>query len=258
MENYYATLGVSKNASLSEIKRAYRKKAKLLHPDIATSAANEQFTALSRAYEILSSAKRRALFDSAFPHGEARGAMHTEARGSEHSFDYRTWLLSRTDEESRCKLILFDLLHNREDDAVEEYVRITAGKAEFLFAYWFPRTDAMDFGFILAEELMLRNRYYDAAILLENIVVMERKAPYFCGFFSDVILLTKFVLFHQIENGVTFELALDAWEKALEIGLDKKTTARILRKMADVYAKMGDKRTASQFYESAGRGEFCA
>jgi hypothetical protein len=248
MENYYATLGVSKNASLSEIKRAYRKKAKLLHPDIASSAASEQFTALSRAYEILSNAKRRALFDSSFPYGELR----KEARASVHSFDYRTWLLARSDEESRCKLILFDLLHHREDEAVEEYVRVSAGKSTFVFAHWFPRTDAMDFGFILAEELLLRNRYYDAAILLENIVMMERKAPYFRSFFPDVISLTKHVLLRQIESGVTSELALDAWEKALEIGLDKKTNMRILRKMADVYDKMGDKHTASQFLRKTG------
>jgi curved DNA-binding protein CbpA len=246
MENYYAVLGVSRTASLSEIKRAYRKKAKELHPDTADTQDAGLFALLARAYETLSDVKRRALFDSGFPWSNRR-----RARGQENSFDYRKWLLGRADEESRCKLVLFDLLHNREDEAVAEYVRISAGQSGFLFARWFSRNDAMDFGFILAEELVLRSHYYEAAILLVHIVAKEKRSPYFHAFFPEVLSLAKLVLFRQLETGVSEELALDAWEHALDTSFDPETNARLLLKMAEVYKKMGDHPAANHCEQEA-------
>ncbi|MDR3284785.1 MAG: DnaJ domain-containing protein [Treponema sp.] len=248
MENYYALLGVSPEASLSEIKRAYRKKAKEFHPDVGGDNS-EQFAVVAKAYEILSDVKHRALFDSSFPHQGRRG----RTKAGKASFDYRAWLLARTDEESRCKLVLFDLLHNREDDAVAEYLRLSAGKDGFLFARWFSRSEAMDFGFILAEELTLRNQYYEAALLLLNIMVSEKRSPYFRTFFPEVVSFTKFVLLRQTESGVSGELALDAWEKALELDLDSDTNNRLLHNMGEIYEKMGDMRNAARYYQEAFR-----
>ena len=80
---------------------------------------------------------------------------------------------------------------------------------------------------------------------------MEKRSPYFRLFMPDVVSFTKFVLLQQLEGGVSDELALDAWERALEVGVDKTTDTRLLQKMAKVYAKMGDTHTANNFYEAA-------
>ncbi len=54
MDNYYQILGVTPNASLPQIKRAYRVKAKLLHPDInKANDAHDNFIRLNEAYEYL-------------------------------------------------------------------------------------------------------------------------------------------------------------------------------------------------------------
>lgn len=54
IEIYYQTLGISSNASIDEIKRAYRNKAKSLHPDKNKHLnANEQFISLTEAYDFL-------------------------------------------------------------------------------------------------------------------------------------------------------------------------------------------------------------
>lgn len=55
---YYHILGVDSTASLGAIKKAYRSKAKLLHPDVnKASDANEQFILLNEAYEYLENVK---------------------------------------------------------------------------------------------------------------------------------------------------------------------------------------------------------
>ena len=58
----YATLGVTKNASEEDIRRAFRKLAKELHPDIS-SGNEERFKKVSSAYEILGDADKRRAFD---------------------------------------------------------------------------------------------------------------------------------------------------------------------------------------------------
>ena len=63
MKDYYAVLGVARNASESEIKKAYRKLARELHPDVAGPAGEERFKEVAAAYEVLGNADKRAQFD---------------------------------------------------------------------------------------------------------------------------------------------------------------------------------------------------
>lgn len=64
-EDYYDILGLSKNASTAEIKKAYRKKALEYHPDKnpGNSKAEEMFKKSAEAYEVLSNPDKRARYD---------------------------------------------------------------------------------------------------------------------------------------------------------------------------------------------------
>jgi len=65
MNDPYQTLGVSKNASASEIKSAYRKLAKKFHPDVNPGRKDieQKFKEVSAAYDLLSDQNKRAQFD---------------------------------------------------------------------------------------------------------------------------------------------------------------------------------------------------
>jgi curved DNA-binding protein len=63
-KDYYAVLGVAKNASQEEIQRAYRKLARKYHPDInKTSGAEDKFKNIGEAYEVLKDPDKRAKYD---------------------------------------------------------------------------------------------------------------------------------------------------------------------------------------------------
>ena len=63
-KDYYEILGVDEDATMEQIKKAYRRKAMKVHPDVAQGEdAAERFKDLSEAYEVLSDPNKRAVYD---------------------------------------------------------------------------------------------------------------------------------------------------------------------------------------------------
>ena len=63
-KDYYKTLGVDKNASSEDIKRAYRKLAKQYHPDVNKEpGAEEKFKEINEAYDVLGDEQKKARYD---------------------------------------------------------------------------------------------------------------------------------------------------------------------------------------------------
>ena len=63
-KDYYAIMGVARDATQDEIKRAYRKLARKYHPDVSKEAdADARFKELGEAYEVLKDAEKRTAYD---------------------------------------------------------------------------------------------------------------------------------------------------------------------------------------------------
>ena len=75
--NYYKLLGISPKATLAEIKKAYREKAKLYHPDVNNhKQAEKLFVLINEAHEVLSDENKRYLFDLKLKYGSQKKKNH--------------------------------------------------------------------------------------------------------------------------------------------------------------------------------------
>lgn len=80
MKDYYKILGVARTATDADIKKAYRTLSKQLHPDVNKEAnAEQKFKELSEAYEVLSDAGKRQLYDQG-PTREGRSHQQYDPR----------------------------------------------------------------------------------------------------------------------------------------------------------------------------------
>ncbi len=89
---YYRLLDISSEAGLEEIKRAYRKKAKLYHPDLnLPSSSREKFIEITKAYEYFIERKKRSKY-ATYTNTKAsyKKAKKKTQRGSRHPRDRAT------------------------------------------------------------------------------------------------------------------------------------------------------------------------
>lgn len=80
--DYYETLGVGRTASAEEIKQAFRKLARLHHPDVAKNKASGEakFKEINEAYEVLGDPEKRRRYDELGPNWQDTGSGQRTAR----------------------------------------------------------------------------------------------------------------------------------------------------------------------------------
>jgi len=86
-KDYYAILGIPRDADQAAIKKAYRALARKFHPDVnpGDAAAEERFKAAAEAYEVLGDPEKRAKYD------RLGSAYRAHERAGAGGFDWRDW-----------------------------------------------------------------------------------------------------------------------------------------------------------------------
>jgi tetratricopeptide (TPR) repeat protein len=227
LKSYYQILELEPTCSPSEIKKAFRQKAKTFHPDLKPSGKNAaMMRRIIAAYKVLSDPERRADYDRTH-----KNLIY------ESDFDYRDFLSGRRDDPlSLAKLLFFDLLHGHEAEAVALYDRLVSEDA-FDLSVHLDREDFMDCAFLLAEEYENAGEYDKAFILLRRIVDYELENPYFRHFFREVIDRLRRLCCVKL-SGVIDNVDLVAYlEDLVELDFSDKDSAAFLKKIAEIYVE---------------------
>lgn len=240
MKSYYEILNIDVTSSPEQIKRAFRRRAKELHPDVNQTLGDtvEAMQTLLRAYETLIDPDRREEYDRRMM------ILRPEVR-----FDYREFLKSRPeDHEFQAKLVFFDLLHHNEREAVTLYDELRA-RPGFELSACLDREDYMDCAYLLAEEYERRDDLRVAFDLLISVIEFELDRPYFRHFFVEVIeKLRSLVCFHMTASLPARDV-IECIDEVLLLDLGHKELAFFLKRGAELYADLGDPVTATSYLQ---------
>lgn len=109
MKSYYQILEINSKATQDEIKKAYRKLAKKLHPDLNPNdkRAAELFSQVQTAYETLSDEDKRQDYDKKIGHSQSNSTPH----GNDNNFNNKQTNRSNSTN-STSSTIDFEAMHN--------------------------------------------------------------------------------------------------------------------------------------------------
>ena len=243
MTSHYQTLGVAVDASPEEIKNAYRRQVKAVHPDLNNGdpTSVERMKALVTAWEILRDPLQREEYDRVHGHRSATAP----------DFDYAEFLRERADDrESQAKLVFYDLLHDNPEEALEVYDSLV-GAGDFELSKYLGREDFMDCAFLLAEEYEEREDFDRAFLLLSAIVRFEQQRPYFRHFMQDVHERLRSVVCFKMAEHSPPQQVLEYLQEMISWDLPRKETAFCYKKAAEMQLALGERRQA---FRSLQRG----
>ncbi|MCX8013934.1 MAG: DnaJ domain-containing protein [Rectinema sp.] len=246
MKNYYEILGVNPDSTPQDIKSAFRRQAKRLHPDMHSSegASKEKepsatlresaMRLILEAYKILSDAEKRRAYD--------RDLKKRERDGK--GFDYREFLKQRADDpESQARLIVYDLLHNLDDEALSVYER-SKTFPDFRLERWLERGEAMDAEYCIAEEYERRGKYIKAYQIYKKIIKMELEKPWFRYFFDVVALKFRMLVLQKLPGRIEEDDYLDRLDEIIALDIAPRETAQYLRKKVELLLHRGEAEAA--------------
>jgi curved DNA-binding protein CbpA len=239
---YYDVLDIDRNASQPQVKQAFRRLAKLYHPDTNRKGGKQAAKRLQEviaAYRVLSNERERARYDVLM---QSSPVLREEARRSE----------ARTLKEYADQM-LHDLLAGRGRRALGTYDQLVAREDFDLYDH-LDAKDYLDCIFLLAEQCERVSRFREAARLYEELYEREKEPPRQRYFFETVKERIKKLYSRKLPRDArTPKEEIACYERILQFELDKSEKAFILKKIAEVYVRTGDGKRAKQMFSQALR-----
>ena len=221
--DYYKVLGISPKATREQIKRSFRQLAKESHPDTGIIGSEDRMRMLLEAYEILSDPQKRLKYDVTY-----------ERLFRKFVFNYREFLRSRTeDNKSQAKLIIYDLLHSNDFDAISNYKKLKANKVDI--EKYMSHDEFMDCCFLLGEALERRGNLEEAVEFFSRVYLDEQKKPYFRHFIDEVIIHLKTITCIKMPKSLSEELAINYIISVIDLSIPPKETAYCYKRIAEIY-----------------------
>jgi len=239
LTDFYSVLGVDRNSSFKKIKISFRRKAKLLHPDVTTESkekAEESMRQLISAYRVLSNPAKRDVYDR-----ELRGFEKKD------SFNYRSFLVSRPDDMYlQSRLVFFDLLHGNYKAAMELYERLEYYPG-FKLERFLEYGDFMDCTFLIAEEYERQREFVKAFLMFRKIYAYEMRRPYFRHFSEEVSDRLKHLVTTKMQKAVSRERFIEHIKDLLNLRFPERDKAIFCKKIAELYSHLGDRKWATEY-----------
>jgi len=239
-ETYYDVLNIDRDANQPEIKKAFRRLAKKYHPDTNRAdgkGSSKRLKEVIAAYRVLSNERERARYDVLMQStpGVEEELRRNEARTlKEYAEDLLSDLLNGN---ARRALRIYDELIRREGFHLEDHLDLK---------------DYLDCIFLLAEELERNDRFREAAELYEELYEREKEPPRQRYFFEEVEARIKKLYSRKLPRdarGADEEIA--CYERILNFNLDKSEKAFILKKIAEVYCRIGKEDKSREIFSRA-------
>ena len=252
--NYYQTLEISRNATASQIKQAFRKLAKRYHPDKLhinfgpdeVAHAKQMFREVCNAYDVLQDDKRKADYDRILQNIERQ-------KKSDQSYYDRFNRLNQ--DQAKLELLFQTLLHQNYETGISIYEQLCR-KCEKNGTKWCPDDffnyeDSRDCEFLIAEAyqnlgfsngdtpVSERHRKIVLAMqIYESLLSAEGRRPCFKHFIKEVKeRLKRIYLYHFSVEGYKQMNQLPL-TKIQALQLPKRETAWMYKKIAEFYVEI--------------------
>lgn len=242
--DYYQVLGVSRDATMDEIKRSFRRLAMKFHPDRNRSApkwADEKIRLIIKAYDVLGDDKHRQVYDGFLDTHFAGRDIGAEAFARDNP----------DDPAAQARLVLQRLLDQRFDEGLKIYGELLKqhGPHLSLRAYLSER-DYLDCLFLLGEGYERNGSWARALEFYEKVYYLEREHPV-RYFLEEVKERIKDIYCKCLARRSSPTQAIAVYKKVLEMDVPKKSEAYICKKIAECYFKLSNIRKAKEYLARA-------
>lgn len=238
-KSYYEILDITRGASQDEIKQAFRKLAKKYHPDTnpqdeerATRKLNEIIT----AYRVLSNERERARYDVMMRTNPAvkKKAVSESVTTTERAQGVLDNLLAG---DGRRALEIYDELRAEEGFQLSDYLGIR---------------DYLDCLFLLAEQFERVGRHSEATEFYEELYAREKEPPRYRYFLEEVKERIKKLYSRKLpREAESAQEEIACYRRILEFDVDRSEKAFLLKKIAEVYCRIGNESRAREIFREA-------
>jgi curved DNA-binding protein CbpA len=241
-QTYYETLRVGRKASRDEIRSAFRRLAKIYHPDKnpgRSEWAEARTRELITAYEVLADDRSRAVYDRRL-NAERPGMTFTERMRSRPA-----------DLSAQSRLMLHYLLDGDYDRAIELLEALTMRRPSLNLAHYLDDRDYLDALFLLGEAYEERRQWRTALRYYWEVYELERNGPKRRFFFDELKDRLRVLFSQRLIRGLSPQDTLKNYRRAIALGIGNRDAALLYKKIAAIESELGHEADAVEALDKA-------